>query len=111
GLDISPILAVPQNPYGQTLIQSVVQDHGLDQALDQQLIELSTSALEDAHPVTIDLPVRNVHRTVGTLLGHEVTKRWQGAGLPDATIDITLTGSAGQSLGAFLPAGIQIRLV
>ncbi len=111
GLDISPILAVPQNPYGQTMIQSVGQDHGLDEALDQQLIELSGPAIEDAHHVSIDLPVRNVNRTVGTLLGHEVTKKWKGAGLPDGTIDITLTGSAGQSLGAFLPAGIQIRLV
>ena len=111
GLDISPILAVPQNPYDQTLIQSVGQDHGLDEALDQQLIELAQPAIEDGHHVSIDLPVRNVNRTVGTLLGHEVTKKWKGAGLPDGTIDITLTGSAGQSLGAFLPAGIQIRLV
>jgi glutamate synthase (NADPH/NADH) large chain len=111
GLDISPILAVPQNPYGQTLIQSVGQDHGLDEALDQQLIELAQPAIQDGHHVSIDLPVRNVNRTVGTLLGHEVTKKWKGAGLPDGTIDITLTGSAGQSLGAFVPAGIQIRLV
>ncbi len=111
GLDISPILAVPQNPYGQTLIQSVGQDHGLDEALDQQLIELAQPAIDDGHHVSIDLPVRNVNRTVGTLLGHEVTKKWKGAGLPDGTIDITLTGSAGQSLGAFVPAGIQIRLV
>jgi glutamate synthase (NADPH) large chain len=111
GLDIGPILAVPQNPYGQTLIQSVGQDHGLDEALDQRLIELARPAIEDAHHVSIDLPVRNVNRTVGTLLGHEVTKKWKGAGLPDGTIDITLTGSAGQSLGAFVPAGIQIRLV
>jgi glutamate synthase (NADPH/NADH) large chain len=111
GLDIAPILAVPQNPYGQTLIQSVGQDHGLAEALDQQLIALAQPAIEDGHHVSIDLPVRNVNRTVGTLLGHEVTKKWKGAGLPDGTIDITLTGSAGQSLGAFVPAGIQIRLV
>ena len=111
GLDISPILAVPLNPYGQTFIKSVGQDHGLDEALDQQLIELSEPAIEDGHHVSIDVPVRNVNRTVGTLLGHEVTKKWKGAGLPDGTIDITLTGSAGQSLGAFVPAGVQIRLV
>jgi glutamate synthase (NADPH/NADH) large chain len=111
GLDIAPILAVPENPYGQTMIQSVPQDHGLDEALDQQLIALARPAIEDGHRVTIDLPVRNVNRTVGTLLGHEVTRKWRGAGLPDGTIDITLTGSAGQSLGAFLPRGIQIRLV
>jgi glutamate synthase (NADPH/NADH) large chain len=111
GLDISPILAVPQNPYGQTLIQSVGQDHGLDEALDQRLIELARPAIDDGHHVSIDLPVRNVNRTVGTLLGHEVTKKWKGAGLPDGTIEVTLTGSAGQSLGAFVPSGIQIRLV
>jgi len=111
GLDIAPILEVPENPYGQTMVQSVGQDHGLADALDQQLIALAQPAIHDGHHVSIDLPVRNVHRTVGTLLGHEVTKKWRGAGLPDGTIDITLTGSAGQSLGAFVPAGIQIRLV
>jgi len=111
GLDIGPILAVPQNPYGQTMVQSVGQDHGLGDALDQRLIELAQPAIEDGHHVSIDLPVRNVNRTVGTLLGHEVTKKWKGAGLPDGTISITLTGSAGQSLGAFVPSGIQIRLV
>jgi glutamate synthase (NADPH/NADH) large chain len=111
GLDVSPLLAEPQNPYGQTMIQSVDQDHGLDNALDQKLIELAQPAINDGQQVSIDLGIRNVHRTVGTLLGHEVTKRWKGEGLPDGTIDITFTGSAGQSLGAFMPAGIQIRLV
>jgi glutamate synthase (NADPH/NADH) large chain len=111
GLDVSPLLAEPQNPYGQTMIQSVDQDHGLDNALDQKLIELAQPAINDGQHVSIDLDIRNVHRTVGTLLGHEVTKRWKGEGLPDGTIDITFTGSAGQSLGAFMPAGIQIRLV
>jgi glutamate synthase (NADPH) large chain len=111
GLDIGPILASPQNPYGQSMIQSVAQDHGLDEALDQQLIALARPAIENAEHVSIDLPVRNVNRTVGTLLGHHVTTKWKGAGLPDGTIDITLTGSAGQSFGAFVPAGIQLRLV
>jgi glutamate synthase (NADPH/NADH) large chain len=111
GLDIAPILQSPINAYGQTMLQSVPQDHGLDAALDQRLIELARPAIDDAHPVTIDLPIRNVNRTVGTLLGHEVTKRWRGDGLPDGTIDISLTGSAGQSFGAFVPAGIQLRLV
>ena len=82
GLDITPILRVPENPYGQTFTQSVPQDHGLDEALDQTFIELAQPAIDDAHRVTIDLPIRNVNRTVGTLLGHEVTKRWGGAGLP-----------------------------
>ena len=111
GLDISPILAVPANPYGQTMHQSVPQDHGLDEALDQELIRLAQPAIQDGHAVTIDLPIRNVNRTVGTLLGHEITKRWKGAGLPDGTVDITLTGSAGQSFGAFVPAGVTMRLV
>ena len=111
GLDISPILAVPQNPYGQSMVQSVAQDHGLDQALDQELIRLSQPAIQDAQRVEIELPIRNVNRTVGTLLGHEVTKVWKGDGLPDGTIDITLTGSAGQSFGAFVPRGIDMRLV
>jgi glutamate synthase (NADPH/NADH) large chain len=110
GLDISPILEMPQNPYSQTPFNSVQQNHGLDEALDNQLIALSKDAIADARPVKIELPVRNVNRTVGTLLGYEVTKAWGGAGLPDGTIDIHLTGSAGQSFGAFVPAGIQLRL-
>jgi glutamate synthase (NADPH) large chain len=110
GLDISPILTVPVNHYGQTLHQTVGQDHGLDEALDQELIRLAQPAIRDAQPVTIELPIRNVNRTVGTLLGHEVTKVWNSAGLPDGTIDVTFTGSAGQSFGAFVPAGITLRL-
>ncbi|HEY3483815.1 MAG TPA: glutamate synthase large subunit [Ilumatobacteraceae bacterium] len=110
GLDIGPILEVPQNRYGQTFHQSVPQDHGLEQALDQELIRLAQPAIDHATPVTIELPIRNVNRTVGTLLGHEVTKRWQGEGLPDGTIDISLRGSAGQSFGAFVPRGITLRL-
>ena len=110
GLDIAPILAVPENPYGQTFHQSVLQDHGLDEALDRTLIELAARALDDGLPVEIDVPVRNVNRTVGTMLGSEVTRRWGADGLPDDTIDITLTGSAGQSFAAFLPRGITLRL-
>ncbi|MDQ3177892.1 MAG: glutamate synthase large subunit [Actinomycetota bacterium] len=111
GLDIGPILAEPENPYGQTNTCSVAQDHGLDEALDQELIRLAEPALERGERVEIDMPVRNVNRTVGTLLGHEVTKRYRGDGLPDGTIDITLRGSAGQSFGAFLPAGVSLRLI
>ena len=73
------------------------QDHGLEHALDQTLIALAEGALEDAHPVRLELPVRNVNRTVGTLLGSEVTRRYGAQGLPDDTIHVTLTGSAGQS--------------
>ena len=111
GLDISPILAEPQNPYEQSMYATTGQDHGLDEAMDQQFIVEAQSAINDGHPVKIDLPIRNVNRTVGTMLGHEVTKKWRGEGLPDGTIDITLTGSAGQSFGAFVPGGIQMRLV
>jgi glutamate synthase (NADPH/NADH) large chain len=110
GLDISPMLEIPQNPYDQTLTSSVGQDHGLDEALDVKLIELSRDAIADARPVSIDLPIRNVNRTVGTMLGYEVTKAWGGKGLPEGTINIHFTGSAGQSFGAFVPAGIEMRL-
>ncbi|GIG28874.1 glutamate synthase large subunit [Cellulomonas marina] len=110
GLDLSPVLAAPEPAEGSTLHRSRSQDHGLERALDQQLIRLSADALERGEPVRIDLPVRNVNRTVGTMLGHEVTRRHGGDGLPPGTIDITLTGSAGQSFGAFLPRGITLRL-
>jgi glutamate synthase (NADPH/NADH) large chain len=108
GLDIAPLLHVPD--VDSSLHQTVPQDHGLDKALDNQLIELAEDALERGEAVRIQLPVRNVNRTVGTMLGYEVTKRYRGEGLPEGTIDITLTGSAGQSLGAFVPRGITIRL-
>jgi glutamate synthase (NADPH/NADH) large chain len=116
GLDLAPILyqvdpAGENGRFaGQTLFNSQGQDHGLDKALDNELIELARPALESGEPVRAQIAVRNVNRTVGTMLGHEVTKRYQGAGLPDGTIDITLTGSAGQSFGAFVPAGITLRL-
>jgi glutamate synthase (NADPH/NADH) large chain len=89
---------------------SVAQDHGLADALDNELISLSREAIADARPVNIALPIRNVNRTVGTMLGYEVTKAWGGNGLPDGTINIHFTGSAGQSFGAFVPAGIEMRL-
>ncbi len=110
GLDLSPILAVPENRYNQTLRQTVAQDHGLDAALDNVLIEKSGPALEHGTAVRFEVPIRNVNRTVGTMLGYEVTKRYGGDGLPDGTIDISLRGSAGQSFGAFVPAGITLRL-
>ncbi|CAM5778180.1 Glutamate synthase OS=Cellulomonas persica OX=76861 GN=CPE01_29350 PE=3 SV=1 [Cellulomonas persica] len=110
GLDLAPVLAVPQPKPGSALHHTKDQDHGLDRALDNRLIALSADALERGEPVRISLPVRNVNRTVGTMLGHEVTRRLGGAGLPDDTIDVTLTGSAGQSFGAFLPRGITLRL-
>ncbi len=110
GLDLQPILHLPDVPAGTSLTCTQEQDHGLDAALDNTLISLAEAALTDAKPVRIELPVRNVNRTVGTMLGAEVTRRYRGVGLPEGTIDITLTGSAGQSLGAFLPRGITLRL-
>ncbi|XP_058100409.1 glutamate synthase 1 [NADH], chloroplastic isoform X5 [Magnolia sinica] len=86
------------------------QDHGLDMALDQKLISLSESALEKGLPVYIEMPIRNVNRAVGTMLSHEVTKRYHMKGLPTDCIHVRLSGSAGQSLGAFLCAGITLEL-
>ena len=113
GLDLTPILHQPayrdvfpdQDPRC-----TKTQDHGLEKALDNELVALAEDALERGEPVRAALAVRNVNRTVGTILGHEVTKRYAGAGLPDDTIDLTLTGSAGQSFGAFVPRGITLRL-
>jgi glutamate synthase (NADPH/NADH) large chain len=110
GLDLSPILHVPERPFGDDLLNTKGQDHGLEKALDQQLISAARTAIDTGSSVKLEFPIRNVHRTVGTMLGHEVTKRHGGLGLPDDTIDVTLRGSAGQSLGAFLPKGVTLRL-
>ncbi|HYO85536.1 MAG TPA: glutamate synthase large subunit [Dermatophilaceae bacterium] len=109
GLDLAPILTEAVPAEGSARFQTTQQDHGLERALDNWLIEQAQPALQDARPVTIAGRVRNVNRTVGTMLGHEVTKAYP-MGLADGTIDITLTGEAGQSFGAFLPAGITLRL-
>ena len=110
GLDLAPILHRPDLPEGASLHQVVGQEHGLELSLDQQLIDICRPALETGEAIRASIPIRNVHRTVGTILGHEVTKATRGKGLPDGTIDITLIGSAGQSFGAFVPAGITLRL-
>jgi glutamate synthase (NADPH/NADH) large chain len=110
GLDLKPILYKPEVPEGAALHNTTTQDHGIEVALDQELITLCRPALETGEAVRASLKIRNVNRTVGTILGHEVTKATKGAGLPDGTIDITFAGSAGQSFGAFLPAGITLRL-
>ncbi|MEY3857002.1 MAG: hypothetical protein RLZZ193_651 [Actinomycetota bacterium] len=108
GLNLEPLLVRPD--VDSALHNTIKQDHGLDAALDNKLIELAQPALTKGEPVTIDLPVRNVNRTVGTMLGAEVTRKYGAEGLPDGTIDVTLHGSAGQSLGAFIPRGVAIRL-
>ena len=107
GLDLSPLLVAPASGVRYAINK---QDHGLDKALDNTLIELSQSALLDAQPVRASLEVRNVNRTVGTMLGAEITRRYGGDGLPPGTIDLTFHGSAGQSFGAFIPRGMTLRL-
>ncbi|MEP6598220.1 MAG: glutamate synthase large subunit [Actinomycetota bacterium] len=111
GLDLTPILTMPELPTGAALRRSVAQDHGLDAALDNTLIQLCEGALLDSAPVSLELPVRNVNRTVGTMLGSLVTRRFGAEGLPPGTIDITFRGSAGQSFGAFVPPGMTLRLI
>ncbi|MFC4460408.1 glutamate synthase large subunit [Pseudonocardia nematodicida] len=110
-LDLSPIFQV--GDYGDDVPRRRTreQDHGLDKALDNTMIQLAEGALRNGDQVTLDLPVRNVNRTVGTMLGSELTRVHGGKGLPDDTIDVTLTGAAGQSFGAFVPKGITLRLV
>ena len=111
GLDLTPILAEAENPYeGQTAHCTRGQHHGLERALDHQLIEQAAPRSHDGTPVEIESGVHNTNRTVGTLLGSAVTKRWGADGLPDNTIRIHLRGSAGQSFGAFVPRGITLRL-
>jgi glutamate synthase (NADPH/NADH) large chain len=110
GLDISPILAVSQNPYQQTMYNSVAQDHGLSGALDNELMARAAKSIETGEKIRFSSPIMNVNRTVGTMLGNAVTRRWAGAGLPDDTISIDFNGSAGQSFGAFVPKGITLRL-
>jgi len=111
GLDLSPILVVPEmvaDGRPRRCVQS--QDHGLDRALDTMLIEKCRLSLESGSPLALDLPINNTNRTVGTMLGSELTRRWGAAGLPDDTIALSFSGSAGQSFGAFLPRGITLRL-
>ncbi|MGY1988757.1 glutamate synthase large subunit [Mycolicibacterium fortuitum] len=110
-LDLTPVLYEPESAFmNQDLYCSSRQDHGLDKALDQQLITQSREALDSGSPVRFSTKITNVNRTVGTMLGHEVTKAYGGQGLPDGTIDITFDGSAGNSFGAFVPKGITLRV-
>ena len=110
GLELSPIFHVPQLAPGQARHQTTGQDHGLDKVLDQTLIQLAEGTLGGGAPVTLVLPVRNVNRSVGTLLGYHVTRRYGAAGLPDDSITVNFVGNAGMSFGAFLPKGITLQL-
>ncbi len=111
GLDLMPLLHQPNLPASVARRRVRAQDHGLADALDNDLIRAAMPALEHKAPVDLTAYIRNADRTVGTMLGSEVTRRHGAAGLPADTIRITFTGSAGQSFGAFVPAGMTMRLV
>ena len=110
GLDLSPILYRPEVDDDVATRCVIDQDHGLEEALDQQLLELAANALESGQSVSIDLPISNINRTVGTILGSELSRKYGNTGLPDDTIDIQFHGSAGNSFGAFVPAGMTLRI-
>jgi glutamate synthase (NADPH/NADH) large chain len=110
GLDLTPMLQLPDVPDDVATYCCEVQDHGLDKALDNTLIDLSRDALEHRQPVGIKLQIRNSNRVVGTMLSGEVAKRYGEDGLPDDTINCLFQGSAGQSFGAFLAKGISMTL-
>ncbi|MFC5138649.1 glutamate synthase large subunit [Actinomycetospora rhizophila] len=113
GVDLTPLFTVPDVPEGAPTarIRTRPQDHGLDRALDRTLLQLAEGAIAGGDPVRLEMPVRNVNRTVGTLTGAEITRRHGDAGLPDDTLHVELHGSAGQSFGAFLPPGMTLDLV
>jgi glutamate synthase domain-containing protein 3 len=110
GIDLSSILYSPTLPSRVARRKVQAQDHGLDKALDHQLIAKAAPALESKTPVTGSFAIRNVHRTVGAMLGGEIARRYGSAGLPDGTIHFRFTGSAGQSFGAFVPNGVTLEL-
>ena len=110
GLDLSPILYAPPLSEGTARRQTKFQDHGLEAVLDRELIKQASESLKDKVPTVIESPINNTNRSVGTLLGYELTKRHGGQGLEDETIRINMRGSAGNSFGAFIPRGISLRL-
>jgi glutamate synthase (ferredoxin) len=109
-LDLSPILYQPRTGEDADTRQRIEQDHGLAASLDAELIDLCEPALTRGERVQLGLRVNNGHRAVGTWLGSEITRAWGGDGLPDDTVAIHLLGSAGQSLAAFLPRGVTLRV-
>jgi glutamate synthase (ferredoxin) len=111
GLDLTPLLHQPHVPSSVARRRVIAQKHGLEATLDNDLIRAARPAIEHATPVELTAFIRNADRTVGTMLGYEVTKRHGGRGLPHDTIRITFTGSAGQSFGAFVPKGMTLTLV
>jgi glutamate synthase domain-containing protein 3 len=110
GIDLSSLLYNPPVPSHVGRRQMQPQDHGLEAALDRHLIKQCQKALEKQIPVSINLPIRNVHRTLGAMLSGEIARRYGSVGLPEDTIRIQLTGCAGQSFGAFLAKGVRLTL-
>jgi glutamate synthase (NADPH/NADH) large chain len=111
GLDFSRLLALPDVPGTYEGRQTKLQVHGVEASLDATtLLELAEPALTEGLPVRAELPIRNVNRAVGTMLGSELTRRWGHSGLPEDTISLRFTGSAGQSFGAFIPRGLTLTL-
>ena len=110
GVDLSKILYQPAHKTGVSIFHNDVQDHHLDKAMDQELIAASTDAIANGSPVRIDRTVRNVNRTVGAMLSGEIARKYGHAGLPEDTISVNLTGTAGQSFGAFLARGVSLTL-
>jgi glutamate synthase (NADPH) large chain len=111
GLDFSRIFYMPKMPVEVALYNREKQDHGLEKALDNRLVELAQPALERGEKVSIDMPIRNINRTVGTILSHEIARRYGHEGLPQDTIHVRFAGSAGQSFGAFLAKGVTLDLI
>ena len=111
GLDLTPLLSPAEKPHENVGVYcSIAQDHGLEDALDQKLLELCKGALDNGDPVDIELPIINTNRTVGTILSNEIAKSHGKDCLPDGTININFKGSAGQSFGAFLASGVTLEL-
>ena len=110
GLDLTPILHKVQIDKDASLHQTTTQDHGLSKALDNKLIEICQPALQKGDLVRAQVEIRNVNRTVGTMLGSQITRKYGGQGLPEGTIELTFNGTAGQSFGAFIPQGLTLRL-
>jgi len=110
GLDLSPILYRPDVDSDVATHCIIEQDHGLEEALDQKLLVLAASSIDSGAVVDIEMPISNVNRTVGTILGSQISRKYGNTGLPDDTINIKFTGSAGQSFGAFVPSGVSLSL-
>jgi glutamate synthase domain-containing protein 3 len=110
GIDLSAVLYDPPMPSHVGRRNLIAQDHGLEKALDYKLIEMAQESLDNRTTVSLSMPIRNIHRTVGTMLSGEIARRYGSAGLPDDTIQVQFTGCAGQSFGAFLAKGVTLTL-